>query len=78
MNDIHHVEVVIHVDETLGDEEQNQLIENLQKHEGIENARFSAGREHLMVIDYNSNKLNTADVLGYVRQQNFHAEIIGI
>jgi hypothetical protein len=31
-----------------------------------------------MVIDYDSNKLNTTDILGYVRQENVNAELIGI
>ena len=78
MNDIHHVEVVIHVDEALGSDRQSSLIESLQKRDGIENARFTDGRDHLMVIDYNSNKLDTKDVLEYVRQENLHAELIGI
>jgi hypothetical protein len=78
MNDIHHVEIVIHVDETLGDEKQTSMVDNLQKHAGIEKARFTAGREHLMVIDYDSNKLNTADILAYVKQEHVHAELIGI
>ena len=78
MDEIHKVEVVIHVDETLNKEQQASLIVNLQEHDGVENARFTTGRDHLMVIDYDSNKLNTTDVLGYVKKENVHAELIGI
>ena len=54
------------------------MIDRLQGHDGIEKARFTTGRDHLMVIDYDSNKLHTTDVLGYVKQENVNAELIGI
>lgn len=78
MNDAHQVEVVIHVDETLNEERQASLISNLQERDGVENARFTTGRDHLMVIDYDSNKLHSDEVLGYVKQENVNAELVGI
>jgi len=78
MDNIHHVEVVIHVDEALSEEQRAGLINNLQGCEGVEQARFTSGREHLMVIDYDSNKLHADDVLGYVRLEHVNAELIGI
>lgn len=78
MDDIHQVEVVIHVDEALNEEHRATLVNNLQGHDGVEKARFTTGRDHLMVIDYDSNKLHTSDVLGYVKQENVNAELIGI
>ena len=78
MNDIHQVEVVIHVDETLSEQQRASLVARLQEHNGVEQARFTAGREHLMLIDYDSSKLKSNDVLGYVRQENVNAELIGI
>ena len=78
MNNIHHVEVVIHVDEALAEEQRASLVSSLEGHDGVEKAKFTTGRDHLMVIDYDSNKLNTTDILGYVRQENVNAELIGI
>jgi cell division protein FtsX len=78
MDNIHQVEVVIHVDETLDEEQQASLVSNLQERDGVEKARFTTGRDHLMVIDYDSNKLHTTDVLGYIKQENVNAELIGI
>jgi cell division protein FtsX len=78
MDNIHQVEVVIHVDETLNEEQQASLVSNLQERDGVEKARFTTGRDHLMVIDYDSNKLQTTDVLGYIKQENVNAELIGI
>ena len=78
MNDIHQVEVVVHVDETLSEEQRSSLLSNLLERDGVENARFTSGRDHLMLIDYDSNKLHSEEVLGYVRQENVNAELIGI
>lgn len=78
MDAIHHVEVVIHIDEMLGDDRRASLVSNLQGRDGVEKARFTPGRDHLMVIDYDSNKLHTSDVLNYVKEENVGAELIGI
>jgi hypothetical protein len=76
MENIHEVGVVIHVDEALSEEQRAALLGNLQKHDGVERARFTKGREHLMVIEYNSDKLHSSDVLDYVRQEHVNAELI--
>ena len=78
MDNIHQVEVVVHVDETLSEEQQARMVGNLLRRDGVEKARFTSGRPHLMLIDYDSNKLHTADVLAYVRQENVNAELVGI
>jgi cell division protein FtsX len=78
MNSIHQVEVVIHVDDALNEEQRASLVSKLQERDGVEKARFTTGRDHLMVIDYDSNKLHTFDVLAYVKQEHVNAELIGI
>lgn len=78
MNDIHQVEVVVHVDEALSEEQRSGLVSHLQGCDGVEKARFTTGRDHLMVIDYDSNKLHSDDVLDYVKQENVNAELVGI
>lgn len=78
MVNIHQVEVVIHVDEVLTEEQRTALVSNLSEHEGIEYAKFTAGRDHLMLIDYDANKLHSIDILEYVRKENLNAELIGI
>lgn len=78
MSDIHQVEVVIHVDEALSGEQREKMVGDLLECDGIESAGFTSGREHLMLIDYDSGKLNTTEVLECVRRQNVHAEAIGL
>jgi hypothetical protein len=78
MDDIHQFEVVIHVDETLNEEQRSRLVSNLQVHDGVEKAKFTTGRDHLIVIKYDSNKLHSDTVLGYVKQEHVNAELVGI
>jgi cell division protein FtsX len=78
MDQIHQVEVVIHVDEALSEEQRATLVGNLQRRDGVKKAKFTEGREHLMLIDYDASKLNSSDVLGYVKQEDVSAELIVI
>lgn len=78
MADIHQVEIVIHVDEALSEGQRTDLLSNLRERDGVEHARFTTGRDHLMVIDYDSTKLHSLDILGYVKQEHVNAELIGI
>jgi hypothetical protein len=78
MTDMHQVEIVIHVDEALTEGQRTALVSNLRGHDGVEDARFTTGRDHLIVIDYDSNKLHSLDILSYVKQEDFNAELIGI
>jgi hypothetical protein len=78
MTDMHQVEIVIHVDQALSEDQRTALVSNLKGHDGVEHASFTAGRDHLMVIDYDSNKLHSLDILGYVKQEHLNAELIGI
>jgi hypothetical protein len=74
---MHKVEVVVHVDDVLEENQQAELINDLRKHGGVEEARFTPGRAHLMVIDYDRDQLSAQDVLDHVRRDHLRAELIG-
>lgn len=78
MDNIHQVEIVIHVDDLLDEEQRNTLVSSIEGREGVEKAIFTKGREHLMLIDYDSNKIQSMDVLGFVREEHINAELVGI
>ena len=78
MDTIHEVEVVIHVDNALSAEERAGMVDSLQARDGVAHARFTPGRDHLMVIGYDSGRLQSSDVLDYVKQEHANAELIGI
>jgi hypothetical protein len=72
-----HVEIVVHVDETLGDGERKALVDNLVNTVGIESAEFCPLRWHLMLVQYDRDQINSREVLGHVHAHNVHAELIG-
>jgi hypothetical protein len=78
MDTIHEVEVVIHVDDALNTDERAAMVANLQARDGVVHVRFTPGRNHLMVIGYDSGRLHASDVLNYVKQEHANAELIGI
>ena len=63
----------IHFDRITFDE----LVKDLQKHGGVEEAHFTPGRAHLLVIDYDRDQLSAQDVLEQVRRDHLRAELIG-
>jgi cell division protein FtsX len=78
MGNVHQVEIVIHVDDALSDEQRAALVNSLIARDGVEHAKFTDGRDHLMVIDYDSNKLHSIDILDYVKKEKVGAELVGI
>lgn len=77
MGSIHEVEVVVHVDGALSDGQRLDLVSHLKGCNGVEDARFTPGRNHLMLIGYDRDQLHSQDVLGYVREAHATAELVG-
>ena len=77
MGSIHQVEVLVHVDDALSDGQRSDLVGHLKGCDGVEDARFTPGRNHLMLVDYDRDQLHAQDVLGYVREAHTAAELVG-
>ena len=73
----HNVELVLHVDETLTDDQRSNLVNSLQESDGIEKAEFSTLRNHLMLVQYDRDRINSQEVLGRVTSESVHAELVG-
>jgi len=71
------VEIVVHVDETLGESRRNDLVDALQETDGVHTAEFCPLRYHLMLVQYDRDSISSRDVLARVKSQNIHAELIG-
>jgi hypothetical protein len=71
------VEIVVHVEETLGDERRNDLVTALERAGGIKSAEFCPLRYHLMLVRYDRDLMSSQDVLGKVSAENIHAKLIG-
>ncbi|MDH5516132.1 MAG: hypothetical protein OEY45_13330 [Gammaproteobacteria bacterium] len=77
MGNVHKVEVVVHVDDALNEDQRSDLVSHLRDCEGVEDARFTERRNHLLLIDYDRERLRAQDVLGYVRANHVGAELVG-
>ena len=71
------VEIVVHVDETLTEDQRSELVTVLQESEGIDGAEFCGSRNHLMLVQYDRDQLSSQDVLWRVTSQHMHAELVG-
>ena len=73
----HNVEIIVHIDEMLGETKRADLVNILEGIEGIRSAEFCPLRWHLMLINYDKQVLNSQEVLTGVVANNIHAELIG-
>jgi phosphoribosyl-ATP pyrophosphohydrolase len=71
------VEIVVHISETLGEEQRKDLVTALEGEENIVSAEFCPLRYHLMLIRYDRDISSSQDVLGSVKAQNYNARLIG-
>lgn len=71
------VEIVLHVDDTLGAEQRNDLVSSLSTNDGVYNARFTPNRDHLMVVEYNRIKYKAVDILQKLTKYSVRAELVG-
>jgi hypothetical protein len=72
-----HVEVVLHITETLDSVSRNELQAVLLGDNGVFSAEFCPLRYHLLLVQYDSTQMNSRDVLAIVLEQNFTAQILG-
>lgn len=71
------LDIVVHVDELL-DEQNRQRVEHaMKKAEGIERAHFNDKRQHLLLVGYDPAQTSSTKILNLVKQQNLNAQLIG-
>lgn len=71
-------DVMIHVNESLSQEARSSLENAMQKVEGVVSATINPGREHLLVIAYDTEKSSTAALLAKARGAGYTAQLIGM
>ena len=73
----HTVEIVVHITESLGEQQRDKLIAALEDNGGITTAEFCPLRYHLMLVRYDRELYSSQDVLDRVKAQNIDARLIG-
>jgi hypothetical protein len=73
----HTVEIVVHVSESLQDRQRSNLVDALEKEDGIVSAEFCPSRYHLLLVRYDRDIYSSQDMLARVKSRNIHAALIG-
>jgi len=71
-------DVMIHINETLSEEARGALEHALKKIDGVVSPRFNPGKEHLLVIAYDTEKTSTAALLAKTRDAGYTAQLVGM
>ena len=71
------VEIVVHVDEDLGETQRGELVDYLTSTDGVSAAEFCPLRFHLMLVQYDRERITSQDVIRRVNTQAIHASLIG-
>lgn len=73
----HGTELIIHVSDKLDAPQRDALTGELEKRNGVFSATFCPIGNHLILVEYNNKGINSQDVLGYVRNQDITASLVG-
>ena len=71
------IEIVVHITETLGGQQREDLVSALEDNGGITTAEFCPLRYHLMLVRYDRDLYSSQKVLERVTAQNVNAKLIG-
>lgn len=71
-------DVMIHINESLSDEARAGLENSLREIDGVVSPKFNAGKEHLLMVTYDTGKTSTAVLLAKARAAGYTAQLVGM
>lgn len=71
-------DVMIHINETLSAEARSTLEEGMRQIEGVIAPRFNPGKDHLMVIAFNTEQTKASVLLEKTRAAGYTAQLVGM
>ena len=72
------VDVTIHVDEGINEDQQNTIIEVLRDCNGVVAIGHQHKSFHLFIVEYDPELVNSKELLDVVKEQGVHAELVGL
>jgi hypothetical protein len=73
----HSAAVVVHIDENLSDREIHEVERRISTGDGVQAACVHQRTRHLMVVDYDAERIKSLQLLGELRSQGLHAALVG-
>lgn len=74
---INMTDVTFHIDETLGHAQLEAIRDELLAHDGIMAAVCQDETPHLMIIEYDPDKIDPTNILEMFKKRRIHAERLG-
>jgi hypothetical protein len=71
-------DVVVHVDESLGEAELAGIEQGIRAQQGVVSVGHRPGQAHLLMVVYDAAVTPAAGLLHHFRQRGLHAELIGL
>ena len=71
------LDIVLHVDEDLDDQNRQRVEHAIIKATGVKRARFNDERHHLLLVGYDPAQTCSSEILSLVKQQKLNAQLIG-
>ncbi len=72
------VDVTVHIDENVDAETRGALADKLLSLNGVMAAASHDDKPHLMVVEYDPERVNSSEILSAVKSNGVHAELIGL
>lgn len=76
--DITLVDVTIHIDETVEESRRPELVNKVRGQDGVVSVGYHDEKPHLMIIEYNPEKISSKKLLQTIKDEGLHAELIGL
>ncbi len=71
-------DVIIHVDETVDHDRRQAIAGKVRAHVGVTDVTHHDEKPHLMIVKYDPSAVTAQALLGVVRGEGVHAELIGL
>jgi hypothetical protein len=71
-------DIVIHIDEELNNDRIHDLEQQIVNEHGVYSACMHERTRHLMVVDFDTTKVQPSEIVQAVRSRGLHAEMIGL
>ncbi len=76
--DINLVDLTVHIDENLSPEQRITVEDSLRALDGVVSVHGSSKTPHLIIVQYNPEKMDSQKILKRITNQGAHAELIGL
>ena len=72
------VDVTLHIDEETTPDEREHLRDQLLKLDGVMAADYRNNQPHLMIVEYNPDRIASKKLLEVTQDRGYHAELVGM